>query len=215
MFRTTALAPFAALALLAPATSAQAAEEDTQLWFINTATTELDGAKVALEVTPRLRSNRAGEDQFVYRLTVDTDVAPKLSIGAGLGYFANSRVSEMRAHQQATLTLGQLSLRTRFEQRMFDNADRAALRLRERIQWTQPVLPRTKLILSAEAYYTARSQTPGAPSRFEQYWGIAGVQHAVSPRLSLGVGYLGILAPKTNAPDRFSHVPQVSLALKF
>jgi len=105
--------------------------------------------------------------------------------------------------------------RTRLEERFFDGADRAQLRLRERLRALVPLDPKDSLDFTGELFAIVQSQTRGSPSRIDQWRLFAGVRRKLSSRLEVGGGYMLTIAPVAGGPDKLSHIPQVALALSF
>ncbi|MBC7158606.1 MAG: DUF2490 domain-containing protein [Porphyrobacter sp.] len=194
------------------ASPAQATPEDTQLWFVVSAAVPLDQGIVAnLEASPRLRQ---GADQLLTRANVDVRLSEAVSVGAGGAYVEFAGGYELRPHQQVTISAGPLAFRTRVEQRFFDGAPRTEWRLRQRVAASLPLSGRTALTGSAEVLYIARPQHPAEEARVDSWRAIAGVQQRLSPHLVAGLNYLLLLSPREGAPDRLSHVPQVTLTFR-
>jgi hypothetical protein len=212
MNRTTAFS--ATLALLAFASiPARAADEDVQLWIGESVSAPLSSeTQATLDLSQRFRQTG---DQLLARGTVEFRLSPTAVVGGGAAYVSTfGSADEFRPHQQLTLTYGPLALRTRVEQRFFEQADRMELRLRQRIGLTAPVAPRLKAGLAGELLYIARSQDAGQGAHVDQWRANATLTRSLDHDLDGTLGYLAILSPRDGGPDRLSHVVQVSLALK-
>lgn len=212
MNRTTAFS--VALATLAfAAAPARAADEDVQLWITQIASAPLaEGVGGSLDLSQRFRENG---DQLLTRGSVDFRLSGVASVGGGAAYVATvDSAGELRPHQQLTLIFGPVTLRSRIEERFFDDADRMELRLRQRIAVSLPVAPRLKAGMTGELLYTARSRKDGDGDRVDSWRGGATLTRRLGVGLEGTVGYLAILAPRSGAPDKLSHVAQISLALK-
>jgi len=195
------------------AVPARAANEDTQLWlYFNGVVPLKDDATATFEISPRVRE--AEGDVLLTRATVDIPAADWATVGAGGAYIEFAGGRELRAHQQVTLTAGPLAFRTRVEQRFFEGEPRAQLRLRQRVATSVRLAERTSLTGSAELLYIARTENPEDEARVDSWRALAGVQQRLSPNLTLGLNYLLMLSPRENAPDRLSHVPQVTLVFR-
>lgn len=209
MKRTTA---FSALLALLTAGPARAAEEDTQLWLTGAVAMPLSAdLNGNLEVSQRFRE---GDDQWLVRGNVDLKLSRPVSLGAGATHAEAGGTEEFRLHQQLTLTAGPVAFRTRVEERFFEGADRMQLRVRQRAQVTLPVDAETRAALSGELFYIARSHVAGAGDRLEQWRLNATLTRRLSGRLEGTVGYLFIATPRPGAPDRVSHVPQLTLTVR-
>ncbi len=223
MMRTTGFsAPWAAplrvlpllltAALAAGAVPARAAEEDVQGWLVMTGTVPLGPQTSAtLELTPRFREQG---DQLQSRASFDLALSDRASIGGGATYVEFAGGRELRPHQQVVLRAGPLSFRTRLEQRFLEGAPRAQLRLRHRAAANLPLGERTMLTGSGEFFHILRPERAGQAARVEQWRASLAVQRRLSERIAVGLGYLLILAPRSGAADRISHVPQASLVFR-
>lgn len=202
-------APLAISMLAAPA---HASEEDTQLWiFANTVVPMGDAATASLELSPRFRE---GSDQLLVRGTIDFRLSESVSAGGGAAFVEFAGGDEWRAFQQLTLSTGQISFRTRVEERFFDGADRAQIRLRQRVQVSFPVAKATRLSGSAELLYIVQPESRLADARVDSWRGNLSLQRRLSPRMDAALGYLLIYSPRPGAPDRISHVPQVTITFR-
>ena len=136
-------------------------------------------------------------------------------VGGGAAYVSTiGSADEIRPHQQLTLTFGPLTLRTRAEERFFENADRMEFRLRQRIGATIPLSQDLKAGLAGELLYTARSQNAGQSAHVDQWRAQATIVRRLGDTLEGTLGYLAILSPRNGGPDRLSHVAQVALTLR-
>lgn len=192
---------------------ALAGDEDTQLWlYFNTVAPLAKSATATVELSPRLRE---GGDQFLARGTAEFRLSPAISLGGGAAYVENhGAADEFRPHQQVTFAAGPLAFRTRVEERFFAGADRAQIRLRERVQLTEPVGRDTKLSLAGELLYIARTENRTAEARVDSWRGTASIQHRFGKRIDGTLGYLLIYSPRERKPDKVSHVPQVTLTAR-
>lgn len=212
MNRTTAFsAPLAALALAA--TPACAEDDDFQVWIGETASTSLDDGTVAtLDLSQRFREIG---DQLLARATVEFRLSENAVIGGGGAYVSTvDDADEVRPHQQLTLTFGALALRTRVEERFFEGADRMELRLREKATVTVPLSSKLKAGFAGELLYLAQTRNSGQGARVDQWRANATLSRELGAGLEGTLGYLAILSPREGAPDRLSHVAQISVSLR-
>lgn len=202
-----------ALAGALAAMPAQATDEDRQAWLSTNATgAVLPGVTGLLEASYRLRSD--DPEQLLTRASLETPVADGVLVSGGVAYVEFRGGSELRPHQQVTLAMGPVTFRTRIEQQFFDGAERMQLRLRQRVQITQPLGRATRDSLSGELLYIARSQTGGSAARRDQWRAAAAVQRRLSRNIEASAGYLAIYALRDGRPDRLSHVAQLSLTFR-
>ena len=220
MNRTTAFS-LAVLGLAAGAypRAASAADEETQVWLTGTMITT-----VAKEVTGTFelsRRFREGDDQILLRGNADYRLSRMASVGGGAAYvnsidgvFETGEDKEFRLHQQLTLSFAMFALRTRVEQRFFQNADRMSVRVRQRIQATAPVTKDTHAAFSGELFYIVRSEDVGGDEGIAQWRLNATLVHRPSRTLEVTVGYLLMHTPRSGVPDKIAHVPQLTLAYR-
>jgi hypothetical protein len=208
--RIISLATLVASVLLAT-TPARAAQEDVQLWvFLNAVVPVDDGVAATLEVSPR---SREGTDQLLLRGSVDVQLSPHASVGGGVAWvdFAGGR--EFRPHQQVQLTYGPVQFRTRVEERFFAGADRAQVRLRQRVQVTTPVADGVNAVGLIELLYNARPEVRTQSARIDSWRGSLAATWRASRHVELGAGYLAIYSPRAGR-DRLAHVPQLRLTVR-
>jgi len=212
MNRTTAFC-LAVLAVALPAIPAHAADDDFQLWISESVSAPLSPATHAtLDLSQRIRETG---DQLLARGTVELRLSPVAAIGGGAAYVETiDAADEFRPHQQLTLTYGPLALRSRVEERFFEDADRMELRLRQRIGLTVPVSRRLHAGLAGELLYIAQSQDSRRGAHVDQWRANATLTRRLGDTLDGTLGYLAILSPRTGQADRLSHVAQVTLTLR-
>lgn len=201
-----------AMGLVASATPALAADEDTQLWLsLNTVVPVSEATSATVELSSRFRQ---GPDQLLTRATVETKLSYTVSVGLGTAYVVYSGGHEVRPSEQVTITAGKLAFRTRLEERLFAGAERAQLRLRQRVQAAFPLAQGTRLVGSGELLYIGRPESSAAKTRVDSWRAAIALQKRLTRRFDASVGYLLIYSPRTLAPDRISHVPQLTLTLR-
>lgn len=192
------------------AAPACAADQDTQLWVTGSLAAPLaKDVNGSLDVSQRFRD--PGDQQLV-RGIVEYRLSPSVSIGGGATYvWADNARNELRPHQQVTFTFAKVSLRTTLEERLFDGADRAELRLRERARLTEPLDKANRLLATGELLYILQPQNRTSKARWDSWRATIALQHKLSPHLDGTAGYMFVYAPRPTGPDKISHVPQLSL----
>jgi hypothetical protein len=205
----------AMLAAWQPST-ARAAEEDTQFWLVGFARGKLDDdVYLTIDTSYRWRDPEFGADQQTFRVSVEKALDEDVRIGGGMSLFQTGGISEYRPHQQFRYASKGLDLRTRFEQRFFDGADRVELRIRQRVQYTQPLAPQVEVFGSAEWFGIVQSRRDGGRRGTEQVRNIVGLAYQVSDRLAIAPSYMLQITPRDGRPDAISHVPQLTLNWSF
>lgn len=193
-----------------------AADEDVQLWQFVFLTTDLDkDTRLTVDATQRWREDARGGDQQTIRFTIEQAVARGVRIGGGGAVFDASGVTEIRPHQQVTLVLGRFEARTRLEERFFDGADRVELRLRQRIQYNQPLGDGWRASAGGEWLGLLQGRDDDQGASTEQWRAQVGIAYRINDRLEVGANYWLIAAPRGGLPARYTHVPQTVLTYRF
>lgn len=199
------------------AAPAKARDEEAQFWFTQGFSARMDGATtLTVDVNQRIRSQKAGGDQYLANMVVDRKIAKGIEIGVGIAYSQSDADKEMRFIQQIALTQGRLSLRTRLEERRFDAFAETALRLRQRVQLTQP-LDRDKRwtgVLSAEAFFQLNRLKPSDTKGLGQVRTQIGLRRALGKAMSLQLVYLRQQNLREHRPDYVAHAPLMTLNWK-
>ncbi|MFN3989075.1 MAG: DUF2490 domain-containing protein [Erythrobacter sp.] len=206
----------AALAAAWQPSKAQANPEDTQLWFVGFIRGNLsDELFLTIDTSYRLRDPVFGADQQTFRVTIEQKVTDTIKLGGGVSWFQTGTIGEFRPHQQFRYAKGGLDLRTRFEQRWFEGADRVELRLRQRIQYIHEIAPGVKALVSSEWFGVIQPRRNKRTGGTEQVRNIIGIALEVSPNLEIQPSYMLQITPRENRPDAISHVPQITLNYRF
>ena len=165
-----------------------------------------------------------GSDQYVLRPSVGYQLKPGLTAWAGYGYFLSdpnggSDRYEHRWWQQLSWSVrtwdwGSLSLRTRLEERIVEDASDTGLRFRQMIQLAVPFPAQdVTLITSVEHYTNLRDTDWGARSGFDQLRSYIGVQLPMSDRFTLEAGYMNQYINR-NSVDAVNHLAMLHLRVK-
>ena len=203
-------APLAAASLLLQPSAALA--DDSEVWIELSAKGDIaPDTTLTVELEPRLQ---AGSDQYVVGAVVDRKIGKGFSIGGGIEINDTGGFTEIRPYQQVGYKTGILSLRTRIEERFFDNADQMALRLRQRVQLSDEIAPKLKAAGSVELLYQLRDRRDGGPQRVDQWRFNAGLTYRAAERFDVLGGYLLQLRPRPGG-DTYTHIPQVGVAYRF
>lgn len=202
--------PLAAATVLLQPSAALA--DESEFWIEAAAKGDIaPGTSIKLEVEQR---RKTGPDEYIFGAVVDTKVGDGFTIGGGIEIHDIGGFSEVRPYQQVGYSTGIVSLRTRIEERFYDNSDRMALRLRQRVQVSDDIAPKLKASGSVELLYQLRSRNDGGPQRVDQLRFNAGLTYRAAENFEIGGGYLLQLRPRPGG-DTYTHVPQVSAAYRF
>lgn len=206
----------AALASAWQPSAARAADEDVQLWNAVFLTGELDeDTRLTIDASHRWREAGRGGEQQTIRATVEQTIAPGIRIGGGAALFEAGGVSEFRPHQQVTFVVGRFDFRTRMEERFIDGADRAELRLRQRIQYNQPLGRGWRASLGGEWLGRLQGRQRSQGTATDQWRAQTGIAYRIGPHVEIGANYWLIAAPRGPRPARLTHVPQTVLTVRF
>lgn len=206
----------AALAAAWQPSIAHAAEEDVQLWHYVFLTGDLDkDTRLTLDASQRWREQARGDEQQTFRFTIEQTVAKNVRIGGGAAVFEADGNTELRPHQQVIVVLGRFEARTRLEERFFDGADRVELRLRQRIQYNQPLGDGWRASVGGEwlGLLQGRNNDQGAST--EHWRAQAGLAYKINDKLEIGANYWLLVFPRGELPARITHVPQTVVTIRF
>jgi hypothetical protein len=195
---------------------ARANPEDTQFWLVGFVRGEIaDDVYLTIDTSQRWRDPAFGADQQTFRVTVEKGVNDDVRLGGGLSFFQTGTRSEIRPHQQFRFTSGGLDLRSRFEQRFFDGAEQVELRIRQRVQYTQPLANGVKAVGSVEWFGIIQPRERSRSSGTEQVRSSIGIAVNLSDHLDISPSYLLQVTPREGEPDAISHIPQLTLNYRF
>ena len=147
-----------------------------------------------------------------------------MSVWAGYGYFLSdpnggSDRYEHRWWQQlawsvASWDWGSLSLRSRLEERILENASDTGLRYRQQVQLAVPFENQdVTLFTSVEHYTNLRDTDWGARSGFDQLRTYIGVRMPMTEKLSLEAGYMNQYINRSGG-DVVNHLAILHLRVK-
>jgi hypothetical protein len=211
----------AATALLLPffnlTVAAHAHKEETQYWANQGISTSLDDATtLAFDLSERFIDAPVARHQYLASVTMDRRVAPGVAIGGGFTWSQVRQVNEYRPFEQLTLTRGVMAMRTRIEQRIFDNADGAVWRLRERLQLAMPLDPTKRWTgtVNIEGFFNLNRTNSSATTGLTMVRTLVGIRRTLGRNLSLTLSYQRQQTLVANGEDVVTHQPIMALALK-
>ncbi|GMM92826.1 DUF2490 domain-containing protein [Qipengyuania sp. MTN3-11] len=201
---------FAGLGASLQPTGAAAATSDDELWIETSVNGEIapeTGFKFELETR-----RRDGPDEYIVGAEVNTAVANGIALGGGMEIHDEDGFTEVRPYQQVTIGIGKFDLRSRIEERFYDDSDQMALRLRQRVRFRTDIGAGFGGFASGELLYQLRDRLNGGPSRIDQWRANIGATREIAPGLDLTAGYLFIIRPRDNGATSHTHVGQLSLS---
>lgn len=223
----------------AGAGAARAAEEDFRIWENVTTIVKgesidpkLDKWRFWLEGQGRFRDNAGAIDQSLARSAIGYQLTDRASVWLGYGHIANyprpgGRIQhEHRIWQQLLLTdsapFGDLTSRTRLEQRFIQNVDPVEWRLREFVRFSRPIEKDSpfSFIVWNEVFLRLNSTTPSTRFGFDQNRAFAGIGYTFSKQARLEVGYMNqiiqtrsVTRATQKTSERMNHILSISMFL--
>lgn len=222
--RRLALCLSASLALLAlPARAAT--REDEQLWINLTAMGSVKGKLVYFaEIQPRVGDGVSRVDQALFRGAIGWKFSPAITLYQGFAHVVaptggGTDVNEERSFQQLNWMLGkpwggELSSRTRLEQRWRSDGDDMGWRLREMLRYERPLKAGSDAVnalVYAEGFVALNDTDWGARSGFDQLRSFAGAELGLPGASTIEVGYLNQVINQRAGDSRVNHVASVTL----
>ncbi|MBO9574613.1 MAG: DUF2490 domain-containing protein [Sphingobium sp.] len=211
----------AAAALLLPliglSSTAQAHRDETQLWVSQSVSTKVDSATtLSLDTSERFLDTPTARHQYLARIAADRRVAQGVEVGGGITWSQINHVNEVRPFEQLTLSRGLFVLRSRIEQRMFDNADGTVWRLRERLQLAVPLdgKKRWTATVNGEGLFNLNSVNISKQTGLTQVRALIGVRRTLGARLSLALSYQRQQTLVAGGEDVVTHQPIMAIVLR-
>jgi Protein of unknown function (DUF2490) len=222
--RPPALALLAAATLLAPPASAETTH-DEQAWVNLTAIGPISGDLVYFaEFQPRIGDGVSRLDQLLLRGAVGWKLSSAATIYQGYAHVVvpvdgGRDVNEERSFQQLNLALGkpwrgELSSRTRLEQRWRNDGNDMGWRLREMIRYEKPLKAESDAVnalISAEAFIALNDTDWGARSGFDQLRTFVGAEVGLPGASTAEIGYLNQVIDRSRGRTQMNHVASVSV----
>ena len=212
------------------------AEEDFRIWenmtgIINLGSVDkrLDKWRWWVEGQGRFRDNASAADQGLARTALGYQLTDKATVWLGFGYVGNypqgrKNFDEYRIWQQFMISdnpsFGDVTSRTRLEQRIFENISPVEWRLRQLVRYSHPIYEGSSLslVLWDEGFVRMNSPTLTTPFGYDQNRGFAGFGYTFSKQLRVEIGYMNqhflfrTITPRAQRFDqRMNHILSVSL----
>ena len=215
----------AATLLCLPAIASAQTRHDEQVWVNLTSMGPLSGDLVYFaELQPRTGDGSSRLDQLLLRGAIGVKLDKAVTLYQGYAHVvvpvAGGRdINEERSFQQASWTIkaspaGELSSRTRFEQRWRSVGGGMGLRLREMLRYETPLKPGTKgpnALVYSEVFVALNDTRWGARSGFDQMRNFVGLEIPVGGASTVEAGYLNQLIDQPAGRSRMNHVAALTL----
>lgn len=223
------LAMSLALTLCLAALPARAdTSSDEQLWVNLTAMGSVSGDLVYFaEWQPRMGDGVSRLDQMLLRGAVGWKLSSDVTLYQGYAHVVvplegRRDVNEERSFQQLSWTLGkpwggELSSRTRLEQRWRSDGDDMGWRLREMLRYEKPLKPGSNAVNAlaySEAFVALNSTNWGAKGGFDQIRTFLGAELGLKGASTIELGYLNQVIDQRGGRTRINHVASISLFLR-
>ncbi|PDH67715.1 MAG: hypothetical protein CNE89_05810 [Sphingomonadaceae bacterium MED-G03] len=222
--RRIALSLLTLLALSAAPTHA-ATSEDEQFWLNLTSMGSIKGDLVYFaEIQPRMGDGVSRIDQALFRGALGWKLSPSVTLYQGFAHVVvpvdgGQDVNEERGFQQLNWTMGkpwggELSSRTRLEQRWRSDGEDMGWRLREMLRYEKPLRAGSdalNALVYAEGFVALNDTDWGARGGFDQLRSFVGAELGLPGASTLEVGYLNQLINQRGGDTRVNHVAAVTL----
>ncbi|MET0249232.1 MAG: DUF2490 domain-containing protein [Sphingobium sp.] len=219
------LSPLAALLCCLSSAARAETVEDEQAWLNITAIGPISGKLVYFaEVQPRLGDGLTRIDQLLLRGAVGWKLLPSLTLYQGYAHVRVPRddgpdIDEERSFQQISWTIGkplggELSSRTRLEQRWRNDGDDMGWRLREMLRYEAPLKAGSDAVNAlvwGEAFVALNDTDWGARSGFDQLRSFVGVELGLPGASTAEIGYMNQLFDRRGGVTRMNHIASVTL----
>lgn len=214
----------ACLALL-PMSASAATSEDEQFWLNLTAMGSVkDDLVYFAEIQPRIGDGVSRVDQSLFRGALGWKLSPSVTLYQGYAHVVvpiegGKDINEERSFQQLNWTMGkpwggELSSRTRLEQRWRSDGDDMGWRFREMIRYEKPLRAGSDAVnalVYAEGFAALNDTDWGVRSGFDQLRSFVGAEIGLPGASTMEVGYLNQLINQRAGDTRVNHVASVTL----
>ncbi|WP_176595803.1 DUF2490 domain-containing protein [Sphingobium sp. 15-1] len=219
-----ALLPFVTLMGFAGNAMARTTEEE-QLWVNLTAMGAVSGKLVYFaEVQPRMGDGVSRLDQLLLRGAVGWKLSPSFTVYQGYAHVVlpvdgGRDVNEERSFQQLNWVMGkpwggELSSRTRLEQRWRSDGKDMGWRLREMLRYEKPLKPGSHAVnalIYGEGFVALNDTDWGAKGGFDQLRSFVGAELGLGGASTAEIGYLNQWINQRGGNARVNHVASVTL----
>ncbi|WP_300115002.1 DUF2490 domain-containing protein [Sphingobium sp.] len=199
--------------------------QDEQFWLNLTSMGSIkDDLVYFAEIQPRVGDGISRIDQALFRGAIGWKFSPSVTLYQGFAHIVvpvegGKDVNEERSFQQINWTLGkpwagELSSRTRLEQRWRSDGDDMGWRLREMLRYEKPLKPGSdalNALVYAEGFIALNDTDWGVRGGFDQLRSFIGAEVGLPGASTLEVGYLNQVINQRGGDTRVNHVASVTL----
>ena len=199
--------------------------QDEQFWLNLTSMGSIkDDLVYFAKIQPRIGDGISRIDQALFRGAIGWKFSPSVTLYQGFAHIVvpvegGKDVNEERSFQQINWTLGkpwagELSTRTRLEQRWRSDGDDMGWRLREMLRYEKPLNPGSdalNALVYAEGFVALNDTDWGVRGGFDQLRSFIGAEVGLPGASTLEVGYLNQVINQRGGDTRVNHVASVTL----
>lgn len=210
---------------LKPAPAAAATTEDEQFWMNLTAMGSVSGDLIYFaEVQPRFGQGASQADQTLLRGVIGWKLSSNLSVYQGYAHVMlptrdGRDINEERSFQQVNWTIGkpwkgELSSRTRLEQRWRSDGNGMGWRLREMLRYERALMPESSTVnalVYTEGFIALNRTDWGQKAGFDQLRSFIGTEIKLMGTSTAEIGYLNQYIDQSSGAKRMNHVAAVTL----
>lgn len=214
-----------ALACAWSASALASTTQDDQVWMNLTAMGPISGDVIYFaEVQPRMGDGASRVEQTILRGAIGWKLSPSLSVYQGYAHImlpsqGGRDVNEERSFQQISWTIGkpwqgELSSRTRLEQRWRSDGGGTGWRLREMLRYEKPLKPGSDAVnalVYAEAFAALNDTDWGQKAGFDQLRSFAGAEIRLMGKSTAELGYLNQYIDQSGGARRVNHIASITL----
>lgn len=209
----------------APQTTRAQTRADEHVWINLTTMGGLtDDMIYFAEIQPRFGDGASRVDQLLLRGAVGWKLSKKVSLYQGFAHIevptlGSRDINEERSFQQLNVALGkplagELTSRTRLEQRWRSDGGGVGWRLREMLRYEKPLLAQSNALnalVSTEAFIALNTTDWGARRGFDQLRTFVGAEVAVFGQTTAEIGYLNQAIDQPHGRTRINHAASISM----
>ncbi len=200
-------------------------DHDAQAWVNLTAMGSIaDPLIYFAEVQPRLGDEVSRLDQLLLRGALGVKLSSTLSLYQGYAHVVvpidgGRDVNEERSFQQLSWVMGrpwrgEVSSRSRLEQRWRSDGSDMGWRLREMLRYEKPFDPNRQgpnALVYSELFVALNDTDWGARGGFDQIRNFVGLEIPVGGASTIEAGYMNQAINRAGGDTRFNHIASLSL----
>lgn len=210
-----------------PAARAQTSQDEKAWVNVTVMGPVTDNLVYFAEAQPRVGDGISRLDQLILRGAIGWKFSPSVTLYQGFAHVVmpidgGRDRNEERSFQQLNLALGkplggELSSRTRLEQRWLSNGGDTGWRLREMLRYEHPLKPGSDAVnalVYAEGFAALNSTDWGADAGFDQLRSFVGAEIGLPGASTIEAGYLNQWVNQSGGRQAVNHVVSLTLFVR-